>query len=642
MARKRSIDEEFQRDVSGSDLDLFLIKAGLPVSYPKLTVEAATKARRYVLASWFDPSQPQKLITNLRKFLQALFLWREYYVKPTQPGVYYYRDHDRLYHMLATVFGAPMELKEPNKALVQGTRRTGKTIPLVVEMMPFLCIVRPFSCCLLSEFNDKRTGEELIKIKTFVQENTRISSDFGDVYSQSIRKGKTWSNHHLQFTTFPGCEIMGHSIKSSQRGRGPIYGVLDDPEDEDQSFNIEYRRWFFDRLFGVYLPMFNEGSHICWIGTPYHAGSCLSLAFKDQSEQEEHEDALEDLRFRDWHKINYAVIQEQEPGKYISHQPDRMSVEKFLKKLEIDPVSARKEIMCLPVTPGARLFPYQMGRHGFMYCESGRAKDAYIVDFATGMKKPWDEFLTGLRTFVACDLTGGRSVDADPGAVVVVGVDNTGVVYVLDVFLQICGVPQQIHMAHELAERWRCEVLAWEKVGFQCVVEDVTKEVRVERMNEGKYMPVVVAIDNTRHGRKPVRMQRLVHLFGENRIRFRIFEPATGPDGIRYTPGTYTNRGYYQGLMGQVREYTDRGIRGHDDAIDALEMAIRTAGPHLAEKRVTSTVDPLDDYLDRAESAGFNFPDDTIPPQNWNKRLAQKNEMIDEGVETLCVEVPYL
>ena len=162
MGRKKRVDDDLKRDLSGSDLKEFCQKAGLPGDYPTLSPSAKKKARFSSLTSWFDPKQPNLLCLDTEAYLRAHFLFVEYYMKPSNlnQGTYYYEDPLNKTEMLRSVMAPSLRTGKPSKTIVTATRRIGKTQSLIVEGVTLISLVRPFTFTLISEYNASRTGEE--------------------------------------------------------------------------------------------------------------------------------------------------------------------------------------------------------------------------------------------------------------------------------------------------------------------------------------------------------------------------------------------------------------------------------------------------------------------------------------------------
>lgn len=637
--RRRRIDEEIKADLSGKEVREYLRRAGLPKDYGALTPGNRRKARLTVLGGWYDPDRPHVLCTDVEKYLQAHFLWVEFYMKPAAcngKGVYYFDDPLNKYDLLRMIFSPALVEGQPSKTVATATRRMGKTQSCILEAMTLLPICRPFTCCLVSELNNPRTAEEMKKIKLQVEQNERVHSDFGGegVLYPKKSGSKTWSSTHLQFMHFPGCEILGHSLESAQRGRGPLYGVIDDPEDESTVMNRAYRVKLSRKILDVYTNMFHWGGHILWLGTPVDESSCLALAMRGMVEKTEKEgvDPEVDAKFADWKKGRFPLIVKKEDGTYESMQPERYSVKAFLYRLETDPISAHKEILCEPVTPGTRAFVYDRIRHSYMHCWREENGDEFMLDFHTGELIPWKGFLDGLKIFGAGDLADGQSADADPGALVLIGVDYRQTVFVLDAYNARCLAEKLIEKAYEFAERWNCEYFGWERAALQTVINRMIARYVNELRRRGRLPPIFRELENAKKN-KVRRILTMSPLFGDSEIRFPLFDRVELPGGDIFYPVPHTREGHIRELLGQVREYTDEGIRGPDDLIDSLEMALRVAG----RQKGTDPEELLDDQhptsamLDKWAKVGLIFGKDQLPVEAWTPEMHQ-DSLMEEAV----------
>lgn len=651
-SRLTKMEEDFHQEISSDTLFTMLDRAGLPRDYPDLTPQSQREARLSSLTSWFKhsgngiPIRPHVLCDNPKAFVRAFYLWTEYYLKPAScnEGVYYFKDPENKYDMVRHVMSPALESGKPARSIVKATRRMGKTQTIAVDAMPMISIIRPYSLCLLSELNEERTGEELDKMREQIEENDRIHSDFGaDGVLFPRRSGvKKWNSHRLDLLHYPKCAIMGHSLKSAQRGRGPIYGVVDDPEDEDLVQNVEWRRWLFDRLLNVYSRMFTFGGVLCWVGTPVDERSCLAIAYRGQVVDDEREDQTKrDHRLDGWRKGNFSIIQKTKDGKsWRALQPDRYSLEDFLKDLATDPISAMKEVLCEPATPGMRAFKRHHQYHGFMFARDSKGVQWYL-DLNTGYRRPLREFLDEIRVFGAGDPADGQSADADPGALVFIGIDSRGVKHVLDCYNAICFVEKLIEMAYVLAEEWDCERLGWESAALQTIIIRIAER-HVEKLrSEGKAPPVLDKIQNAKKD-KVRRILAMTPLFSKEEIRFRRMESIVIKEtGEIYEPLEYSREPMYVELLAQIDEFTDQGLRRHDDLIDALEMALRLAFRQVAAVQELDE-DPVEVGLAKWEKVGVHFQPEQIPREVWNERILKELAQRQQVFEEIGDVIPYV
>jgi hypothetical protein len=322
-------------------------------------------------------------------------------------------------------------------------------------------------------------------------------------------------------------------------------------------------------------------------------------------------------------------------------QPQRLSVEGFHKKMELNPVSARKEILCEPVTPGTRAFHYDARKHGFMVTD-----DDWVLDLYTGETTPLARFMSRLKIFGAGDVADGQSRDADPGALVWVGVDPGGIVYVLDAWGQRCLYEKLLQMAYSISEELGCGTFGWERTALLCVINRMAKRYVEELRSEGKSPPVFREVENAKRPKIP-RILSLSPLFNRFEIRFRQFSTFTGPDGKTYKPAVYNRINHYRELIAQVIEFTDEGIRGHDDMVDALEMAVRLVGNRKGSASQGSVESPVDRAIEEWKEAGFSFLPTQIPrhlrtEKMWEEVLTSAHLTSTSPQLGLMGVVPYV
>jgi len=627
MVRNR-VDDELKRDLSGQELSLLLRKAHLPDDYNRLGPKRKQKARLRTLHDWYDPSKPQELCNSVVNFLAALFLWVEFYYKPAENnlGIYHFQDPVNKYEAVRRIMEPSVHPGLPAKSILTATRRMGKTQTAIVEMIPLIAITRPFSPVLVAELNADRTGEEILKIKNQIEENERIHADFGAEGVLYPRRGE-WSQKTLKFIHHHGSSVKGFSFESAQRGRGCVYGVVDDPEDEKNTFNKEWRIYFFNKLFGAFIPMLARGGVAVWIGTPVDGCSCLSQAISGLSEKDETGgESVTDPRLEDWRKIRYTLIEQNADGNYFSNQPDRITVETFRELMRMDPITARKEILCEPVTPGIRAFRRHQYRHGFMHCtvEGGTTDTEFFLDLHTGETRPWSQFLSELRVFGAGDLADGQSAQADPGALVWIGIGLTPVIYVLDVYNKRCLAEHLIEQAYNISMGLDCEKFGWEKAAMQCAINRIAQRLVEELRAQGKTPPIFREVENAKKN-KVRRILTMTPLFGRNEIRFLHFGAIQASDGKTYYSVENSRKDHYLELIHQLDEFTDEGLRGHDDAADALEMAIRVAGNARGEVAALDE-NKTDAMMKRWDKVGINFSSAQVPMEAWSPKMHKQSE----------------
>ena len=620
-------------------LQTMLEKADLPRRYPNLGYYEQQAERMRVLTQWYDKDTPHVLCKDVELFLAAHYLWAEYYIKPEpyNHGIYHFEDPLCKYEMVRMAMSDPKIPSEAGKSVVHAPRRLGKTQTLIQEMCSLIAISRPFSEILVSEANATRTEEEIKKLKVQIENNTRIHEDFGgpgELFPAGGKAAQAWRDNRLDFLHQPRCSIMGHSISSAQRGRGPIFGIIDDPETDEDSFSKKWRKDFFSKLFSTYLPMFHKGGKILWIGTVIHGQSCLAQALQGLSQKDDKDKEGElDHRFDDWHKRRFGMIETDEDGNLYSQQPSRMTVEAFeIKKQTMGLQAVMAELQGLPINPGEVAFNYDPMANGYMRAIDPNGKE-YFLNFETGEQIPWEAWISSLTVFGAGDLADGLGVEADPGALVFLGVDSEGRKYVLDAFEKRCYAEDLVKMAYTLSEQWAPKLFGWEKVSLSTVICRLARRYVDELRQAGKTPPAHRDIENTGKN-KVARILTMIPLVNGREIKFPYFREFTDAEGNQHKAATVPRKRYIQTLIDQIVECTDEGVGGHDDLIDALEMAVRLAGESKAPE-YAGPANPNDVMVRKWEDTGLPISKAQLPVQAWTPTMWDESLLLDVFEEEL-------
>lgn len=614
-----------------------LEEMGLPPDYgSELTTEGRKLARKAVLTSWYDPKKPHILCNDVHRFVQAHKTWSEFYLKPAKcnQSTYYWSDPVIKYDITRKVMGPSPVPTEPTKTLISAPRRICKTQSVLIECGSLVACCRPRTGILVVEYNATRNEEEIKKILSQVEDNDRIHADFGGVgrlYPRKSSPKRTWNSERLDFLN--GSYIAGHSINSAQRGRGPLWGILDDPEPEDLTRNKAWRAEFFRNLFGVFLPMFHYGGKITWIGTPIHLQSCLNQALKGLSEKDEETPEDRDTRFDDWLRFQISMIQIGPNGEEYSIQPERLSVEAAEHKKKALGIQAyMAEIQGIPIQPGQFAFTPDEFLHHYMHCVDSKGEE-YFLDLKTGEKKPWQDWLKSLIVYGAMDVADGQSVESDPGAIILIGIAPNGSRHVLDAFNKRCFAELLVDAAIILSQQWNCPTFGVEKVALQTVVSRLMRNQCLALNQEGKFAPRVIEVPNYRKN-KIQRVLTLTPYFTHHQIRFLRHEDLVMSDGVTHRSVPTPSKQSHRALMEQVLSYTDEGVAGPDDAIDCLEMALRISQLATANPSGSDEGDDLDKDLASWNEAGFSFGRHSLPVEQWTEKMwKERNQEVLESVD---------
>lgn len=594
------------------------------------------------MRGWYDPdpSKAHILCTDTDAFIRAHRLWVEFYLKddPHNAGIYHFKDPTHKYDMVRMAMSAPMTPNQPAKAACVAPRGSTKTITLIQEMCSMMACVRATRIqILLSEMNADRTSEEIRNLRLQFENNALIHRDFGGagkLYPKGRSGGERWNDTTLCFQHNKSV-IMGFSVASKQRGRHPTFGIIDDPEDEELSRNPDWRRRYFRWLFKTYMPMFGPGGKVMWIGTLIHEFSCLQLAMMGSKEVQDRDEEVEterDERFDDWSRRNWKMIDEDpETGERFSLFPEKMSVEDFDRYKKTYGLSAAmSEFQGICMAEGQFVFDRDPYRHGYMRCVGSTEADDYFLDLRTGEQMPWGEFVASLYVVGAGDLSDSVAPSADPGALVFIGMSPAGILYILDAYIRRSHADNLVKMGYEMSSWWGAQKIGWEKAAMQSAVVRYAMHYGDQLRKEGKTPPVCRAVVNNKIDKVRRILAALTPIMGDYQIRFLRMETFVDGKGVTHEPRKHGHSRYMRILAEQVDGFTDEGGSGHDDGIDALEMAIRVMGRTVG-KKASGTEETPEEALAKWAEVGMTWPKHIIPRECWTKEMwedTQRHELV--------------
>lgn len=599
--------------------------SGLPHDYDSLGKMGRQKARFKVLRSWYNPKEPNELVQDVEKLVNAVYLWVEYYLKPAERnrGTYYYRDPAHKYDMVRAAFGAPVKPTEPSKTLITAPRGSTKTKTLIGQVVPMMVCCRPFTEILVSEINEDRTIEETTSIQREFEENELIHADFGGkgtLFPTSNRGSIKWTPSRMDFIHHSKSAIFGRSWNSKQRGRHPVAWIIDDPEDPTRPMTAEERRVFWTLLFRRGLPMLTRGNVFLWISTLILGGCCHQAMQGELEEDQELRNELADVRFDDWKMHNFDLLQFKEDGKIESLFPDHISVEGYQQKeASLGKRTAMAELRGIATAAGEFVFPRDKFLHGYMHAiDNGRE---YFFDLVTGDQMPWDKFLSGLYCGTAGDLAESSGRDADFGAIITGGVDakKYPTYFVLDAFIKQTLSDHLVWNAYAQAAEWRCEKMGFEGGSMQNVVIRYAAQYGKKLQDQGQPVPKLQTIINHNQNKVARIVATLKVLYAHKRLRFPYFGTVVDAQGVSHTSIEHPNKLYLKRLMSQLDYFTDEGASGADDGPDALQMLVRLLGGNRGVEVVED--DKNEEEHRKWVEQGKNWSRHEVPMEAWTKEM---------------------
>lgn len=611
----------------------------LPADYDRLASDDARKeARMALLTGWWDRSKPKQLIVDQKVFREAFRFFVDVYVKPSH-----------VMNNPLPLFDLPdcrwipywIRLMQHPLVALMGFRGSSKTVHLVRVLPEFVSLCRPGTKISISEYNKKRTDEEVDPIVSDLEENELFLEEFGSMRPPKYGRYK-WSTGQLDLLN--GSQIRGVSIKSSQRGRHPDLLIQDDVEKDEEAANDEFRAKFLNYILKVIMGMLRPGAHLIWPGTYTHPGSCLMSFVQKLIPEAENwrtlecplilretlckvcgrrklEDIEADVRM-ECDRCKEKLIYERESASFgpnpISMWPEMYSVEDAELLLSgkgtadgrvkgMGPGAFWMEMMGKVHRGGNQMFARNDIGNGYRIISTAEGR---IVELLRDRKRmPYNEWFDTLHVVMGVDIAYSEANEADYSAIVVGGADPFGRFFVLDAWQDRVSPTGLIEAARNIATRWRCQLIGWESVAASL---EMAARARRELKDIANVKPLIHS--GARHN-KVLRIRNLQIPVAHREILFPVFREIDGQDAMGHANARFINA-----LTAQMDRYSNSG-KGttHDDLLDACEMAYTVNAGFRPNAPVNMT--EAEESLAELKAAGIKFEKALIPPEGWTRDM---------------------
>jgi hypothetical protein len=537
----------------------------LPSDYPQLTIEGQQKARLAVL---MDHSTPTK-------FIEAWSLFRNLYLKNTEPGFFYDdfvpspKFHYELIEDIATY---PYNVVAAPRGFAKSTL-ISKEIPLL------LLLTRPNFKISIGLATDRLLERHFDVLMTQLTTNPNIVEDFGNLKS---KKGEgIWNHHTLTLTN--GSFIEGFSVTGRKRGARPHLFILDDPEYDPDSDSETARQAIAEKfevlLFKQIIPMLRRDCSLTWIGTIIGARNYLYYACS----------TTEDARFTAWNRKIYEAF---DPGTDNSIWSGMWSDEALQRRrVEIGESAFASEYLNRPASDKDRILTITptLNEYSIQYDNEDRFNENPLSDntslityytrpamdkdtspdvFLSPEKSIWEKktaspasLFRGLFRFLTFDNAEGLSPHHDYSCVMVMGLDKFNCLWILDGWVGRTKRVQRLAKIYEMAVKWYAKVIGIEAVGMQGEISEAMEEyIDNLRQDMPEYFnPRVLPIKYPPHDSKADRISGLSWRYRTGKVKY---------------PAHLKNTMLIRDLYTQTLDFTmDLALLRHDDVIDCVAMS---------------------------------------------------------------------
>ena len=353
-----------------------------------------------------------------------------------------------------------------------------------------------------------------------LENNPRILSVFGNIVPERSSRLR-WTQDMLQTTTGiticargRGGQIRGMNVN----GQRPDTILLDDVEDRESVKTTEQRAktktWAYGDVIPA-LPEMDETATIMAIGTLLHPEALLMSWLADS----------------DWTAIVFGVRDRQGEPLWL----DNMNEEKIQKKKDMYARAGQLAQYYLEYENTIRADEAQKFRQSMIIYEPKTREDCVGVS-------------------IALDPAISNSKDACAAAIAVTGMDEKGLITVLDYWEKVGATPnEQLEEYFSMVAKWNTTLHGIESIAFQAALIHICREWMFRKKRYFEIIPL-------RHSSKK-----------EERIE-GILQP-------RYASGYMRHSRRFPELESQLLDWPN----GKKDGPDVLSMAVALLDPHAPQ-----------------------------------------------------------
>jgi hypothetical protein len=245
--------------------------------------------------------------------------------------------------------------------------------------------------------------------------------------------------------------------------------------------------------------------------------------------------------------------------------------------------------------------------------------DDYMLDLRTGETMPWREFVASLYIVGGGDLSDSLAIAADPGAVIIVGASQMRTAFVLDAYIRRGHVDTLVKRGYDMAMQWGAEKIGWEKAGMQGPIVRWAKAYGERLQAGGLSVPATRAVENASRNKTRKIILGLRTLMTDYAIRFLHNEEVT-IEGVIHRPVRCEHARYHRLLKEQVDGFTDKGASGHDDGIEALQIALEVLG-RIRGYKVEEGEQGPEESIEKWAEVGMEWPKHMLPRECWTQEM---------------------
>ena len=297
-------------------------------------------------------------------------------------------------------------LKQHDRLCVLAPRDHGKSHFFSFAYPIWKATYQKDGCGFIFSATQEQAIDILARIKSEFESNPRLQHlvpEKGDK--------KRWAQRQIELTN--GHKIYARGYGTKVRGAHPNWVVVDDGLNDETAYSALVRKKQIDYFLSAISNLVVPGGQLVVVGTPFHQ----SDLYGQLSENSEY-------FFQRYQAYNGTEERPLWPARY---SKDRLNS----KRNEIGTIQFTREFQCLPISDAMSLFPSHLFK--------GDPVEQFTVKL--GMpKKFWDAL--GVTAYIGVDFAMSSSIQADFTVIWVMGLDQMGNRWIMDI-VRGKGLPYQ-------------------------------------------------------------------------------------------------------------------------------------------------------------------------------------------------------
>ena len=288
-------------------------------------------------------------------------------------------------------------------------------------------------------------------IKTEIENNPKLQ------WLLPKGQNKKWSSTSI--TLANGHKIYARGYGTKVRGAHPDWIVVDDGLNDEDAYSEVIRQKNIDYFYTAITNMCVPGGQIIVVGTPFHAADLYADLEKNKR-----------YCFRRFAAIDKAgkVLW---PTRYCGTDEEQARLEKLgivvnsleSRKIEIGSIRFTREFLCEPISDEMSLFPEKLFR----------GQDIEVFNVNLGLPAKFWNAMGITRRYVGVDFALSSSTSADYTAIFVLGLDDHGNRWVIDIQRHKgLAYQEQLSLINAIGRKYKPDVIYVEANQMQRIFGD--------------------------------------------------------------------------------------------------------------------------------------------------------------------------